>query len=57
MTTKEAWQLHDNAPELYERYLVPTLFTPWAHDLLAAAALQPGSGCSMWPAAPAASRA
>jgi len=42
MTTKEAWQLHDNAPELYERYLVPTLFTPWAHDLLAAAALQPG---------------
>ncbi|MCB0082928.1 MAG: methyltransferase domain-containing protein [Caldilineaceae bacterium] len=42
MTTKEAWQLHDNAPALYERYLVPTLFTPWAQDLLATANLRPG---------------
>ncbi|MEZ4866011.1 MAG: methyltransferase domain-containing protein [Caldilineaceae bacterium] len=38
----EAWQLHGSAAELYERYLVPTLFTPWACDLLASAALRPG---------------
>ncbi|MCB0091967.1 MAG: methyltransferase domain-containing protein [Caldilineaceae bacterium] len=42
MTRTEAWQLHGSAADLYERYLVPTLFTPWAHDLLDAAALQPG---------------
>lgn len=42
MTHNEAWQLHGSAADLYERYLVPSLFTPWAHDLLDAAALQPG---------------
>lgn len=42
MTRTEAWQLHGSAADLYERYLVPTLFTPWAHDLLEAAALQLG---------------
>ncbi len=41
MAKNEAWQLHGNAADLYERYLVPTLFTPWAHDLLETAALQP----------------
>ncbi|MEZ4736531.1 MAG: methyltransferase domain-containing protein [Caldilineaceae bacterium] len=42
MVKHEAWQLHGSATDLYERYLVPTLFTPWAHDLLATAQLQPG---------------
>lgn len=42
MVHNEAWQLHGSAADLYERYLVPTLFTPWAHDLLATAQLQPG---------------
>jgi SAM-dependent methyltransferase len=28
--------------ELYERYMVPAIFGPWAEDLLDAAALQPG---------------
>jgi SAM-dependent methyltransferase len=31
-----------SAPELYDRYLVPTLFAPWAEDLLASAAVRPG---------------
>lgn len=42
MPANEPWQLHGDAAALYERYLVPTLFTPWAHDLLRSAALQPG---------------
>lgn len=42
MTKSERWQLHGSAADLYERYLVPTLFTPWAHDLLDAAALRRG---------------
>jgi hypothetical protein len=37
----ERWQLRGTAPAAYERYLVPTLFTPWAVDLLARVALQP----------------
>jgi SAM-dependent methyltransferase len=32
---RERWQLRGTAPAVYERYLVPTLFTPWAVDLLA----------------------
>jgi ubiquinone/menaquinone biosynthesis C-methylase UbiE len=31
-----------NASEAYERHLVPTMFTPWAHDLIGRAALQAG---------------
>ena len=42
MSQQERWQVSGNAAEAYERYLVPTLFTPWAHDLIARAALQPG---------------
>ena len=42
MSQQERWQVSGNAAEAYERYLVPTLFTPWAHDLMARAALQPG---------------
>lgn len=38
----ERWQLGGNAPEAYERYLVPGLFGPWAAMLVEAAALRPG---------------
>ena len=41
MSPQERWQISGNAAEAYERYLVPTLFTPWAHDLIARAALRP----------------
>jgi ubiquinone/menaquinone biosynthesis C-methylase UbiE len=43
MDQTERWQLRGTAPAVYERYLVPTLFTPWAVDLLARVALQPGA--------------
>lgn len=43
MDQHERWQLRGTAPVVYERYLVPTLFTPWAVDLLARVALQPGA--------------
>ena len=35
-------QVRGNAAEAYERYLVPTMFTPWAHDLIGRAGLQSG---------------
>jgi SAM-dependent methyltransferase len=35
------WQFVGSVPENYERYLVPSIFAPWAHDLIEAAALQP----------------
>ncbi len=41
MDQHERWQLRGNAAEAYERYLVPTLFTPWAVDLIVRAAPQP----------------
>ena len=42
MRQQERWQVSGNAAAAYERYLVPTLFTPWAYDLIARAALQRG---------------
>jgi ubiquinone/menaquinone biosynthesis C-methylase UbiE len=42
MSLQEPWQLGDNAEEVYERYLVPAIFGPWAADLVALAAPQPG---------------
>jgi SAM-dependent methyltransferase len=42
MSDPAQWQVSGNAPQAYERYMVPTLFTPWAHDLLARAALHAG---------------
>ena len=42
MSQPERWQIEGNAPESYERHLVPTTFTPWAEDLLTRVALQPG---------------
>ena len=42
MSTSPQWQFVGNVPENYERYLVPSIFAPWALDLIEAAALRPG---------------
>src|SRR5262249_59758705 len=42
MRPEEQWQVSGSAPEAYEHYLVPTLFTPWAEDLVDRMALRPG---------------
>ncbi|MGE0822945.1 MAG: methyltransferase domain-containing protein [Candidatus Binatia bacterium] len=42
MGEQTQWQLSGNAPEAYERSLVPVIFAPWAAVLIARAALQPG---------------
>jgi len=34
MNSNTEWQLTGNAAELYEQYLVPTIFVPWAQHLL-----------------------
>jgi ubiquinone/menaquinone biosynthesis C-methylase UbiE len=39
------WQLDGNAPELYEKYLVPAITTKWADDLVGRA--QPSAGESV----------
>jgi ubiquinone/menaquinone biosynthesis C-methylase UbiE len=42
MSQQERWQLGGNAPEIYERYLVPAIFGPWAPIVIAQAGLQAG---------------
>jgi len=42
MNTQPWWHFAGSVPENYERYLVPSIFAPWADDLVEAAALQPG---------------
>ena len=42
MKENERFQITGNAAERYERYVVPTLFVPWAQDLMNRAALQAG---------------
>ncbi len=42
MSQAERWQVAGNAPEAYERHLVPALFTPWAEDLLTRVGLHTG---------------
>jgi len=42
MSQQEQWQFDEDPDALYERYLVPTMFEPWAADLVELAALQPG---------------
>lgn len=42
MSQQERWQVSGNASQAYERYLVPTMFTPWARDLIEYAGLQSG---------------
>jgi ubiquinone/menaquinone biosynthesis C-methylase UbiE len=39
---EQRWHLAGSAPEVYERYLVPALFGPWAPVLADAAALRAG---------------
>jgi ubiquinone/menaquinone biosynthesis C-methylase UbiE len=36
------WQFVGNIPDNYERYLVPSIFAPWAHDLVSLARLRAG---------------
>ncbi len=42
MSANTEWQLSGNAAELYEEYLVPTIFIPWAQHLLAKTTPRPG---------------
>jgi ubiquinone/menaquinone biosynthesis C-methylase UbiE len=42
MSGSSPWQFVGNVPENYERYLVPSIFAPWALDLVEIAALRPG---------------
>jgi hypothetical protein len=42
MNTEPQWQFVGSVPENYERYLVPSIFAPWADDLVEIAALEPG---------------
>jgi ubiquinone/menaquinone biosynthesis C-methylase UbiE len=42
MGEQAGWQLGGNAPEAYERYIIPALFSGWAHDLVETAALRAG---------------
>jgi SAM-dependent methyltransferase len=42
MSHTERWQLGGNAPEVYEREMVPAIFASWAPVLLAHAALRDG---------------
>src|ERR1041384_1968005 len=43
MAQREQWQISGDAAELYERLLVPSLFGPWAADLVALARLGAGA--------------
>jgi ubiquinone/menaquinone biosynthesis C-methylase UbiE len=43
MAQGEQWQISGDAAELYERLLVPTMFGPWAADLVALAGLEAGA--------------
>ncbi len=43
MSQEERWQLGGSAPEVYERYLVPSIFGPWAPILIEQALLQSGA--------------
>jgi ubiquinone/menaquinone biosynthesis C-methylase UbiE len=42
MGEHSGWQLSGNAPEAYERYIIPALFGEWAQDLIETAALRGG---------------
>ena len=42
MSTSAQWRFVGNVPENYERHLVPSIFAPWAADLVELAALRPG---------------
>ncbi len=42
MSSNTEWQLSGSAAELYEQYLVPTIFVPWAQHLLSNAVPKTG---------------
>lgn len=42
MNSNTEWQLSGSAAELYEQYLVPTIFVPWAQHLLSKAVPKSG---------------
>jgi ubiquinone/menaquinone biosynthesis C-methylase UbiE len=42
MSAQPQWQFVGSVPENYERYLVPSIFGPWAKNLVDIARLQPG---------------
>jgi ubiquinone/menaquinone biosynthesis C-methylase UbiE len=42
MSQREQWHFDENPDELYERFLVPSKFGPWAAELVALGAPQPG---------------
>jgi SAM-dependent methyltransferase len=42
MSPAPQWQFVGSVPESYERYLVPTIFGPWALDLVEVAGARPG---------------
>lgn len=42
MSQQEQWQVAGNASEVYDEYLVPAVFEPWAQMLTDLAKLQPG---------------
>jgi ubiquinone/menaquinone biosynthesis C-methylase UbiE len=42
MTQQTPWQVAGNAAEVYEEYLVPAIFEPWARELLERAVPRPG---------------
>ena len=52
MSDPEQWQVSGNAPQAYERYMVPTLFTPWAQDSWPAPPCTLGNMCWMSPVGP-----
>ena len=41
MNWQSHWQFVGSVPENYERYLVPSIFRPWAEDLVEIAAMRP----------------
>jgi ubiquinone/menaquinone biosynthesis C-methylase UbiE len=42
MSAQRNWHFLGSVPENYERYLVPSIFAPWAGDLVETATLLPG---------------
>ena len=50
MSDLKQWQVSGNAPQAYERYMVPTLFTPWAQGSWPAPPCRWGTcaGCRLW---------
>jgi len=58
MSPAPQWPFVGSVPENYERYLVPTIFGPWAHSevsqkevefILALRSNDPSVGYNQWP--------